>query len=159
MPTLKEIHKTFIVQELACFQSYSEVAAAVKETFGIEIERQQVYSYDPTRNKVAEKWQEIFDATRKKFLEDVSSIPIANKAFRLNELWKIYQSYKTSKTPNTKAMKDTIEQASKESGDHNTNKLKHELTGKDGKELTPRKITVNVVRSNSIIKDEDIKNG
>lgn len=154
MPTLKDIHKTFIVQELACFQSYSEVAAGVKEMFGIEIERQQVYSYDPTKNKVAEKWQKIFDATRKKFLEDVSSIPIANKAFRLNELWKIYQSYKTSKTPNTKAMKETIEQASKESGDHNTNKQNLVVSDPDGKSLIPTSITVNVVKSNSIIKDE-----
>lgn len=132
MATLKDVHKTFIVQELACFQSYSEVAGSVKQMFGLEIERQQVYSYDPTRNKIAAKWTAIFDATRAKFLDDISKIPIANKAVRLFELQKIYENQKAAKSQNTKAMKDTLEQAAKESGDAFSNKQKLEHTGKDG---------------------------
>lgn len=122
MATLNDKQKTFIVQELACFQTYSEVAAAVKELFGVEIQRQQVYLYDPTKNKVAQKWQEIFKAARAKFLEETAEIAIANKSYRLRELDKIYQNQKSAKSQNTKAMKDTLEQAAKESGDAFTNK-------------------------------------
>jgi hypothetical protein len=133
MPKLDEQQKTFIVQELACFQTYSEVAASVKELFGVEIERQQVYVYDPTKNKVAEKWRKIFDATREKFIADTASIAIAHKSYRLRELDAIYRGQKAAKIQNTKAMKETLEQAAKEAGDAFTNK--REITGKGGESL------------------------
>jgi len=133
MATLNDKQKTFIVQELACYQTYSEVAASVKDIFGIEILRQQVYIYDPTKNKVAKKWQDIFEATRTKFLDDTSSIAVASKSYRLRELDKIYQNQKAAKNQNTKAMKDTLEQAAKEAGDAFTNK--REITGKGGESL------------------------
>ena len=49
MATLKEPVKIFIVQSLACRDTPQEVADAVKQEFGIEIGRQQVAAYDPTK--------------------------------------------------------------------------------------------------------------
>ena len=49
MATLKEPVKIFIVQSLACFDTPQQVVDDVRQEFGIEIERQQVASYDPTK--------------------------------------------------------------------------------------------------------------
>ena len=46
MPTLTDEIKAFIVRGLARFDSPSEVAEAVKSTFGVEIGRQQVHTCD-----------------------------------------------------------------------------------------------------------------
>lgn len=130
----KEI-KTFIVQQLAMYQTPQEIVDLVKEAFDTEISRQQAFYYNADMNpKLPKKWREIFNATREKFLSDVSSIPIAQKSFRLRELDKIYQNQKKAKQQNTKAMKDTLEQAAKESGDAFTNKVK--LTGGGGESIT-----------------------
>ncbi|MEX5591058.1 DUF2280 domain-containing protein, partial [Pseudomonas urmiensis] len=40
--------KIFIVQALACFDSPSQVAEAVKANFGVTVSRQQVEIHDPT---------------------------------------------------------------------------------------------------------------
>lgn len=125
MATLTEQQKTFIVQELACYQTYSEVALSVKELFGIEIERQQVYLYDPTKQKkIAKKWKDIFVFARNHFLEVVTEIPIANKAYRLKELNRMYQDEKRKKIQNQFSMRQTIEQAAKESGDYYSSRIK-----------------------------------
>ncbi len=41
--------KTYITQALACFDSPSQVAQAVKREFGITVSRQQCESHDPTK--------------------------------------------------------------------------------------------------------------
>lgn len=123
----KEI-QTFIVQQLAMYQTPQEIVGLVKENFEVEISRQQAFYYNADMNpKLPKKWREIFNATRENFLTDVSSIPIAQKSFRLRELDKIYQNQKSAKSQNTKAMKDTLEQAAKESGDAFTNRFKHDV--------------------------------
>lgn len=55
---------------------------------------------------------------------------------------------------NKKGMQGILEQAAKEWGDAFTNRQKHEHTGNDGKDLVPRKITVNEVKSKKFIKIE-----
>lgn len=135
-----------------------EIVDLVKENFAVETTRPQVFFYNADMNpKLAQKWKDLFQKTRNEFLSDTVSIAIAQKTYRLRELDTIYKNQKSSKVQNTKAMKDTLEQAAKESGEAYTNKQKHEHTGKDGKDLTPRVITVNVVKSNSILKAEDLK--
>ena len=49
MAALKEPVKIFIVQSLACFDTPQQVADAVKQRFGIEIDRRQCEAYDPTK--------------------------------------------------------------------------------------------------------------
>ena len=59
--------KTFIVQALACFDSPSVAAAAVKRELGIEVSRQLVESHDPNKRAgrgLAPKWRIMFAETR-----------------------------------------------------------------------------------------------
>ena len=94
MAALKEEHKLLIVQALACFDTPTQVVEAVKEEFGIEITRQQVARYDPTKAAgvdVSKKLRAVFEETRRTFLEDTSSIPIAQQSFRLRALQRLYE--------------------------------------------------------------------
>lgn len=134
MATLKEDHKAFIVRALACFDTPQQVAEAVKQEFGVVINRMQVSLYDPTKatgKKLGKKWRIIFDETRKQFLEKTSEIPIANQAMRLRVL---NRALTTAESRGNLAMVlQILEQAAKESGGSFTNR--RELTGKDGKDL------------------------
>jgi hypothetical protein len=83
MATLTDPQKLFIVRALACFDTPSQVAAAVREEFGIEVDRRRVQEYDPTKvgsRGLGKRWVAIFHETRKAFLEDVSTIPISSTA-------------------------------------------------------------------------------
>lgn len=134
MSELSKELQTYIVQQLAMYSTPQEIVELVKKDFEEEVSRQQVFYYNADMNpKLPKKWREIFEATRKKFLKDTASIPIAGKSFRLRELDKIYHNQKSAKTQNTKAMKDTLEQAAKESGDAFTNR--RELSGVNGEPI------------------------
>ena len=70
MAAIKEPVKVFIVQSLACFDTPQQVADAVKQRFGIEIERQQCENYDPTKyagRNLSKKLKDLFERTRKDF--------------------------------------------------------------------------------------------
>lgn len=131
--------KTFIVQALACFDPPSLVAAAVKEEFaGLIVTRQRVHSYDPTKKAgedLSAELKAVFEATRKKFLDETASIGIANKAVRLRKLDRVAQKAEASN--NHLMVLNACEAAAKEVGDAFTNRQKVEHTGKDGKDLIP----------------------
>lgn len=124
MARLTKPIQTFITKQLAMFSTPQEVVDLVKENFdGLEVSRQQVFFYDASMNPaIPEQWKAIFEATRKNFLEDVSTIPIASKSYRLRELDRLYGNQKRQKLQNTVEMRATLEQAAKESGDAFTNK-------------------------------------
>lgn len=133
MATLKGEVKAFIVQSLACFDTPSVVVDSVKKEFGIAVSRQQVESHDPTKvngRGLAQKWVDLFNATRERFQTELADIPIANKAFRLRALDRMASRTETMK--NFALTAQLIEQAAKECGDAYTNKQKVEHTGKDG---------------------------
>jgi len=71
MPRLTDEHKTFIIQRLAMYGTPSQIAEAVKEEFGVTIDRQLVRFYNPTQVQPAKKWTAIFEATRASFLESL----------------------------------------------------------------------------------------
>lgn len=86
MAALKPEVKAAIVQMLACYDSLSIVVDAIQKNFGIKVTPQQVESHDPTKvsgKGLAKKWVDLFNATRKRFQNEISDIPIANKAYRL----------------------------------------------------------------------------
>ena len=81
--------RTFIVQAVACFDSPSTVVKAVREEFGVEISKQTIEGYDPTKRAgrdLAARWRTIFEETRKAFLEDTVTIGISHRAVRLRAL-------------------------------------------------------------------------
>jgi hypothetical protein len=125
--------KRFIIQRLACFDTPSQVAAAVLKDFGVSLTRQRVHYYDPTKKLgqgLAEDLRAQFFETRKAFLEDIDGIGIANKAVRLRRLDRMAQRAEDSRDWTTAAA--LMEQAAKEMGGAFTNKHQHELTGRDG---------------------------
>jgi hypothetical protein len=84
---LPEEVKEFIVRSLARYETPSQVAAAVKATFGIEVSRQHVHIYDPAGARPpAERWAELHAVTREKFLADLAQIGVAQKVVRLQML-------------------------------------------------------------------------
>ncbi|WP_313758993.1 DUF2280 domain-containing protein [Atlantibacter hermannii] len=133
MAALKGDVKAFIVQSLACFDTPSQVVESVKKEFGLTIPRQQVESHDPTKANgrgLAQKWVDMFNATRERFQNEISDIPIANKAYRLRALDRMMTKAETMR--NMALAASLIEQAAKECGDAYTNKHKFEHSGPNG---------------------------
>ncbi|EDR4480351.1 DUF2280 domain-containing protein [Salmonella enterica subsp. enterica] len=133
MAALKPDVKAFIIQSLACYDTPSQVVEAVQKEFGINITRQQAESHDPTKasgKTLAKKWVELFNATRERFQNEISDIPIANKAYRLRVLDRMATRAEGMK--NLALTAEIIEQAAKECGDAYTNKHKFEHSGPNG---------------------------
>jgi hypothetical protein len=141
MAKLTDAHKRFIVQALACWDSPQEVADAVKVEFGLDAHRSQVAQYDPTKaagQKLAKKWVDLFEATRKRFREEVAEIPIADQAFRLRALGKIYERHLSR--GNVVGAAAVLEQAAKEAGGAFTNRREH--TGAGGGPIEQKTVVV-----------------
>ncbi|HGV3800248.1 DUF2280 domain-containing protein [Klebsiella pneumoniae] len=133
MAALKPEVKAAIVQMLACYDTPSQVVEAVQKDFGITITRQQVETHDPTKvsgKTLAKKWVDLFNCTRDRFLNEISDIPIANKAYRLRVLQRMSTTAEGMKNLGMTAQ--LLEQAAKEVGDAYTNKHKFEHSGPNG---------------------------
>lgn len=129
MAALKDEVKAFIVQALACFDTPTQVAEAVKEQFGVDVPRNHVGAYDPTKasgRDLSKKWRVMFDETRRHFLEQVAEIPVANQAYRLRVLDRLVT--KTERQGNTALTAQLLEQAAKETGGSFTNRQKVDST-------------------------------
>ncbi|HBZ1073845.1 DUF2280 domain-containing protein [Klebsiella pneumoniae] len=127
MAALKPEIKAFIVQSVACFDTPSQVVESVLKEFGIQITRQQVEQNDPTKisgKGLAQKWVDLFNATRERFQNEISDIPIANKAYRLRVLNRMAVNAESMKNYGMTAQ--LLEQAAKDVGDVYTNKQKVE---------------------------------
>ncbi|MBY0242223.1 MAG: DUF2280 domain-containing protein [Burkholderiaceae bacterium] len=143
MAALKDEVKLFIVKALACFDTPTQVAHAVKEEFGIEVSRQQVACYDPNCHAgrgLSNKWCTVFSDTRTKFREEVAEIPIASRAFRLRALARMAQRAEGMR--NIALAVQVIEQAAKEVGDMYVNKNKSDPA--DQQQPTPVQIIIGV---------------
>jgi len=144
MATLSNDVKAFIVQALACFDTPSQVATAVREEFGIEVTRQQCESHDPTKyagRDLAKRWRVLFDDTRRRFREETADIPIANRAHRLRTLGRMAE--KAEGMRNLALTAQLLEQAAKEVGDVYVNRqTKAEMPHDD---LPPTRVQVEVV--------------
>lgn len=118
MAALNNEVKAFIVQALACFDTPAQVAASVREEFGIEVTRQQCESHDPTKRSgkdLAKRWVTLFEDTRARFREETAEIPIANRAYRLRALGRMVE--KVEGMRNYGLALQILEQAAKEVGD------------------------------------------
>lgn len=131
---LNREQQTYVVQSLACFDSPSVVAAALRKEFSVTLTPQSIEAYDPTKKagkNLAERWKAIFEETRKAFLEDTSSIAISHRAVRLRALQRMADKAETA--GNMVLASSLLKQAAEEVGGSYTNR--RELTGKDGKDL------------------------
>lgn len=123
--------QTFVVQSLACFDSPSVVAAALKKDFSVVLTPQAIEAYDPNKKagaRLAEKWRLLFEETRKTFLEDTATIAISHRAVRLRALQRMAEKAETQ--GNMVLAANLLEQAAKEVGDSYTNR--RQISGPDG---------------------------
>jgi hypothetical protein len=130
MAKLNNEQKLFIVQELACFRTPSQVVQAVYDEFEeLVVERQQVQFYDPTKRpenkKLPEKWKDIFWETRKQYIEDTAAVAVSHKRYRLEVIQGVLNRLQEAKLKNNKAILEATEQGAKEVGGLYTNKREH----------------------------------
>jgi hypothetical protein len=133
--------KALVVAQLAAFETPSQVAAMVKEEFGVEVSPQAVQAYDPTKRagrNLSQRWRIEFEKAREAFRVDLDSIPIANKAVRLQRLQRMLDA--AEKMRNLPLAAQLLEQAAREVGGSYSNRQKHEVTGKDGASVAVRTI-------------------
>jgi hypothetical protein len=131
MAKLTEPQKLFIVKALACFDTPTRIASAVRDEFDLEITRFQAAEYDPTTIRgrgISKKLKAVFEETRKTFLTELGELPIANQAYRLRTLQRML--IKSESQGNIALAARLLEQAAKEVGGALTNR--RELTGKAG---------------------------
>lgn len=144
MAALSNEVKAFIVQALACFDTPSQVAAAVREEFGLEVTRQKCEAHDPTKRAgrdLAKRWVTLFEDTRKRFREETAEIPIANRAFRLRVLGRMAEKAENMK--NMALTAQLLEQAAKEVGDVYVNRQTKSENPHDN--VPPTRVQVDVV--------------
>ncbi len=114
MPHLTDEIKTFIVKGLACYDTPSQVAEAVRVEFDIVVSRQQVHEYDPGCVRTpALRWRELYAATRAALLRETADIGIAHRAVRLLRLDRVASR---SERYNVRTALKCLEMAAKECG-------------------------------------------
>jgi hypothetical protein len=115
--------KRFVVQQLAMFETPTDVAKAVKEEFGLEITRQSVEAYDPGKRagaSLSEEFRVLFEATRSTFLTDTAAIGVSHKVVRLRTLARLIEKAEGRGNPVLAA--NLLVQVAKEMGDAYTNR-------------------------------------
>ena len=129
MPTLTMPQKRFIVERLACFHGLTEVARALLDLFGVEVERMHVNNYDGSkayaRRRMAPALLNLFDTTRQRFLEETAHIAISHRTSRLRALDR--NERKAFEMDNLPLSNACLEQAAKEVGDYFTNRSKVDI--------------------------------
>lgn len=153
MATLTEDQKLYAVNRFACFDTPQQVADALKEEYGVDVPRSQLVVYDHTRPqhgkaKAGKKWAAIFDDRRKRFLEELAAIPIANKAYRLERLSMLLTNAISKK--NAPLAASLMEQAAKEIGGMYNSVRRLEHTGAEGAPLESMPRTVRLVGPDEI---------
>jgi hypothetical protein len=84
MELLSEPVKRFIVQRLACYESPSQVVAAVKEVFGIEITRQRAWTYTPkSGTEISQELKDLFVTTREEYRKMEAEVGVAQLRYRM----------------------------------------------------------------------------
>ena len=135
MATFTDADKEFVVKRLARFDSPSEVRKALKKVRGTEASRSQIAYYNPGNEQgrdLAQKWRDLFEATREQYISDTSRIASSHKAHRLRRLEEAAEDARKHK--NWPLMADIYEQIAKELGGAYTNERKHDHTS-DGQRI------------------------
>jgi hypothetical protein len=127
---LKNEVQIFIVTEFARWRTPTQIAEAVKEEFGLNLDRQRVAFYNPDRGgkQLPQKWKDLFAEMRRAYLADVGSVGIAHRAFRLSMLHRL--AVAAEERGQVVVALSALEQAAKEQGDLFTNKRRVEVEDK-----------------------------
>lgn len=84
--TLSNYHKRVVIRRLACFATPQQVSDFLQAQFGLELKRQSVEFYDPSKNpRLIREWRELFDHERQKFLHEFDNEPLNSLNYRQKE--------------------------------------------------------------------------
>lgn len=134
---LSEADKVEIVTRLAMYDTVGEIHRSLAER-GVEVTIQAVANYNPTRSTIlAQKWVTLFHETRERFHAEMMAEPMAQRAYRLRQLHKLYlQAEKKGAIPLAASL---LEQAAKETGGLYTNVTK--VKGQLDAPMSPAEVT------------------
>jgi hypothetical protein len=121
MAELTEEHKNTIVLSLAGFMTPAAIRVMMKETYGLDLEYGQITTYDPTKPnfRASERWREIFELARKKYVEETLTVPVSNQGYRMRTIQKMLDT--ALEQGNMVIAMQLLEQAAKEVGGLLTN--------------------------------------
>lgn len=117
MRGLPKAVRMHILTELACFATPSQVAASVKEKFGVEVSRQCVEAHHPERRagaKLSPVLCALFYETRARLRTELDDIPLACQSYRLKVLDRV--AAQAEEMGNLPLASQIIEQAAREVG-------------------------------------------
>lgn len=115
MASLKTHNKELIVSNLSMFKTITEVQTILREQEGLEVPLTSIIYYNPDNSpKLAKKWRHQFSDTRQKYIDEIATVPIANKGFRLREMQRNYLYLRNE--GNILGAQSILEQAAKEVG-------------------------------------------
>ena len=116
MKRLTQDMKRRIVEHLACYRSYAETAALLRDEFGVSLTVRHIRSYDPATFQFAGSadWIDYHRLVREKFAVEIQSIAISHRAYRLNQLQELF--YDAKDNGNLRQATKMLEQAAKEVG-------------------------------------------
>ena len=136
MAELSDDQKLEITMALAAFARPSEVKVMLREEHGIEVELTQIVRYNATKAcfEGGDRLREVFLAARQAYLSEVATIPIAQQAYRLNELQRLFD--KSVSSGNRNQAMAILKQAAEEVGGAFSNVRNLNVT-KDLNALTP----------------------
>jgi len=147
MANLTEHQKREIVEALAGFQSPAAIVAHFRLTYGLDLTHKQVGRYDPTRPyyEAGGRWRELFEAQRMACVDQISAIPVAHKAYRLNMLQEGVDAARAAK--NWLLMAKLLKQAAHEAGGvtYEQNLRAAEVREKHAREMLPEERLAAVV--------------
>lgn len=111
-----------IVTRLAMYDTISEIHRDLMAR-GVEVTHQAISRYKPCYgDRLAQRWVKLFEETRERFHAEMMEEPIAQRAYRLRQLHKLYlQAEKRGAIP---LAAQILEQAAKETGGLFTNVTK-----------------------------------
>jgi hypothetical protein len=145
MARLTEGQKVFIITRLACFVEPAEIQSALRHptkelqgelglgAVGLDVPLSTLSHYNPTNScaKLSAKLRELFGETRRRYLTDVSDIPVAHQAARLRYLQRLVDDPNVARNPGV--LMGALKQAAEDVGGVFTNR--REMTGADGAPL------------------------
>jgi len=124
-----DAQKSAVVIMLACYWTPTEVVTYVSEEWDIDIRKQSVQRYDPTKHNgqrsLAKKWCDLFHATRHRFLTDAAMHAVSKMPYRMGIYQKVIDG--ALKMRNYDMVLRAMEQAAKDEGGSYTNRQKVDI--------------------------------
>jgi hypothetical protein len=84
-PKLTREQKIYVVRRLAAYDGPAEIARDLRREFGVEISRQAIGQYDPSKGaEIAEEWGDLFRNARREYMGDKADL--AGKSRRVERI-------------------------------------------------------------------------